>query len=297
MTYEPVWGVPIALYLFLAGLGGGAFITSAFLALRHPQATNMRRVGHVIAPVVVAVGLVLLMVDAKAGFQNPLRFVLLLTNLGSVMTWGVVFLAAFEVVAIVALVLDVLKRPVPMALELAGAVLGVCVGAYTGCLLGVANTFPLWNNALLPVLFLVSATSTGMASVLLVSVFRNPEEFNQVGVLKKFHYCLPIIEFCMLASLMFITHSVSDAGAASVDSLISGRFAPLFWLCLVLLGLVVATVLETWLLFFTSKEFEESKRAHMISAFSDAGVLIGGYVLRFLVIAAALPVTLVVPYL
>ena len=29
MTYEPIWGTIIAWYLFLAGLGGGAFITSA----------------------------------------------------------------------------------------------------------------------------------------------------------------------------------------------------------------------------------------------------------------------------
>lgn len=46
-------------YLFLAGLGAGAYITSAFLRWRHPEAHGMRRAGHVIAPIVVAVGLVL----------------------------------------------------------------------------------------------------------------------------------------------------------------------------------------------------------------------------------------------
>lgn len=91
MSIEPVWGAPIAWYLFLAGLGAGAYITSAFLRWRHPEAHGMRRAGHVIAPIVVAVGLVLLMVDAEAGLHNPLRFALLLSNFGSVMTWGVVF--------------------------------------------------------------------------------------------------------------------------------------------------------------------------------------------------------------
>ena len=89
MTYEPIWGGIIAWYLFLAGLGGGAFITSAFLKWTRPEATTMRRIGHIVAPVAVCIGLVLLMFDAKAGFLNPLRFALLLSNFGSVMTWEI----------------------------------------------------------------------------------------------------------------------------------------------------------------------------------------------------------------
>ena len=65
--YEPIWSGIIACYLFLGGLGGGAFATSAFLAWRHPEAVNMRKIGHFIAPVVVIIGLFLLMFDATAG--------------------------------------------------------------------------------------------------------------------------------------------------------------------------------------------------------------------------------------
>ena len=31
MIYEPIWGAIIAWYLFLAGLGGGAFATAVFV--------------------------------------------------------------------------------------------------------------------------------------------------------------------------------------------------------------------------------------------------------------------------
>ena len=184
-------GSIIAWYLFLAGLGGGAFVTSAFLGWRHPEAVNMRKIGHIVAPVAVVIGLVLLMFDAEGGLHNPLRFALLLTNFGSVMTWGVVFLAGFTVLALVALLLDILKKNVPVWLDIAGTVFGVAVAMYTGALLGVCKTFPLWNNALLPVLFLVSALSAGAASVLLISIVKHADEFNRVGVLKKFHFCLP----------------------------------------------------------------------------------------------------------
>ena len=170
MTFEPIWGAIIAWYLFLAGLGGGAFVTSAFLGWRHPEAVSMRKIGHLVAPIVVIIGLCLLMFDAKAGLMNPLRFALLLTNFGSVMTWGVVFLGGFTVISLVVVVLDFVKKRVPVWLDIAGVVFGVAVAMYTGALLGVCKTFPLWNNALLPILFLVSAMSTGAASVLLIGI-------------------------------------------------------------------------------------------------------------------------------
>ena len=295
MTYEPIWGPIIAWYLFLAGLGAGAFITSAFLGWRHPDATSMQKMGRIIAPVAVAVGLVLLMVDAEAGLHNPLRFFYLLMNPGSVMMWGVVFLGLFMVVAIAAFVLDRLKRAIPNWLEIIGVVLALCVAIYTGCLLGVCQTYPLWNNALLPILFVVSALSSGAASVLMVAVVRHADEFIRVGVLKKFHFCLPIIELVLVASLCFITAQTGAACNASAMSVVAG-LCPLGSLPgLVAVGLVLPTALETWLLFFSPKEFEESRKAHWISFFSDAGVLVGGFLLRFLIVAAAVPVTIVVP--
>ena len=57
---------------------------------------------------------------------------------------------------------------------------------------GVCKTFPLWNNALLPILFLVSAMSTGAGiRAACVACSGMPDEFNRVGVLKKFHFCFP----------------------------------------------------------------------------------------------------------
>ncbi len=294
MTFEPIWNSIIAWYLFLAGLGGGAFVTSAFLAWRHPEAVNMRKIGHLIAPIVIIIGLALLMLDAEGGLYNPLRFALLLSNFGSVMTWGVVFLAGFVVIALVVVLLDFKKIDVPAWLEILGVAFALFVAMYTGALLGVCRTFPLWNTALLPILFLVSAMSAGAASVMLVSILRHPEEFNRVGVFKKFHFCLPVIEVVLIAALLFITSYNSTAGYNSVMSLLVGDYALAFWVVLIVLGLVAPTLLEMWLLFFSPKEFEESRKAHYISFFSDIAVLVGGFMLRYLIVVAALPITMVV---
>ena len=298
IIYEPIWGAIIAWYLFLAGLGGGAFATAVFVRYRHPDCKRLMRVGRLIAPIVVIIGLCLLMFDAAAGFAHPLRFALLLTNFGSVMTWGVVFLAVFVVVALIVLVLDLMKREVPMWLDCVGLVMGLCVAIYTGCLLGVCQGFPLWNSALLPILFLVSAVSTGMAAVLLVGVFYAPDEFNEVVVMKKFHFWLPVIEFVLVAALLFITaFNPSPAGWESVMSLVAGNWAVAFWLLFVIVGLVLPTILECWMLWLAKHEFETSRTGQMISALSDAGVLVGGFMLRLLIVSAAVPITIIQPWM
>lgn len=292
MTFEPIWDSIIAWYLFLAGLGGGSFIAGAFLRWRYPDAVNMRKIAHLVAPIVVFVGLILLMFDAKGGLLNPLRFALLLHNPFSVMTWGVIFLAGFMIISIIVLILDFMQKPVCKWLEVAGVVFGVCVAMYTGALLGVCRTFPLWNTALLPVLFLVSALSAGAAAVLLIAIFRCPQEFNQVITLKKIHLGFAAVEIVLIAVLLFITMYNSTAGFASVMSLVAGQWALPFWLGLVCIGLIAPAIVEIYLLFIASHEFEESQEAHYISAGTSAAVLVGGFLLRFLIVMAALPITI-----
>lgn len=300
MTFEPIWGLIIGTYLFLAGLGGAAFASATFLRLRAPHCVHLIRYGRGIGLVTVLIGLVLLIFDATAGFHNPLRFVFLLTNFGSVMTWGVVFLGAFVVIALIVFLMDLRGRglKIPLWLDVAGAVLGLCVCVYTGCLLGVAKTFPLWNNALLPVLFLVSAVSTGMAAVLLAGLIGAPGEFDQVTGFKKFHFFLPAFELFLVACLLFITaNSAQSAGWDSVMKLVMGDCALAFWLVFVLAGLVVPLLMEGKALFFSTEEEETSPGGHRLSAVSDVLVLVGGFALRLLILYGALPLTLVQPWI
>ena len=153
-----VWDGIIATYLFLAGLGAGAFALAALAGFVRPDAVKLRTIGYVIAPIAVGVGTVLLMVDAKAGLMNPLRFFGLLGNFSSIMAWGVVILVAFMAVSAIALVVMLVKKATPKALDVVGLVCAVAVAVYTGMLLGDAPGFPLWNPIVLPLLFLVSAT-------------------------------------------------------------------------------------------------------------------------------------------
>lgn len=282
-----VWDAIIAIYLFLAGLGAGAFVLGALTNWAKTPAPAMKKVAFIVAPVAVAVGTLMLVVDAHAGLMNPLRFFGLVANLGSVMAWGVIILSAFLVVSIVDLIVLLVKKSTPKALDVVGAVLAVCVAAYTGVLLGDAGVaFPLWNMAVLPILFIVSAASTGIAVTLLITRLVAADEAAALPWLGKAGLVLPVLELALVIVLLAVAGmaggSAGAAGAASVANLVSGPYAVAFWLGLIVIGLVVPFVLE-----FMSHRGSQSKALPMAG---EACVLVGGFMLRYLVIMAAVAV-------
>lgn len=303
MEFEPIWGAPIAMYLFLAGLGAGAFVAATAVGRMAPQAKRTVRAGRVIALGAVAVGLVLLMVDAKGGFLHPWRFALLLGNVQSVMTWGVVFLAAFVVIAAVVVVRDLLKKSVPFGLEAAGCGFAIAVAMYTGVLLGVVKTFPLWNSAVLPFLFLVSAMSTGVCAVFLFARLVCPSEVEKLAFLERVHGWLPWVETVLVVALLFFVGLSSEAGAASVVALLTGQWALVFWLGFVVVGLALPLVLHlaqgrvgAGVRDACGAEVHgvcpQVENGRACGAVSDVATIVGGFLLRYLVVMAALPVVL-----
>ena len=238
-----VWGPMIAWYLFLAGASAGAFLTSAFVEVKYPESVKMRVAGRIIAPIFLGIGLVMLMLDAEAGLHNPLRFFWLIANPGSVMTLGVYFICVYMPVALVSALLEVLKKRVPKWLTWIGIVFAFAVAAYTGFLLGVVKAYPLWNNAVLPILFVVSALSAGLAATSLVGLLVDRERFEQMWLIKKSHVILSAIEMVVLATMLVIV-SRRQRRRCGVGVLARGRSVALaFWGGIVLLGLVAPFII------------------------------------------------------
>ena len=101
----------------------------------------------------------------------------------------------------------------------------------------------------------------------------------------------------MEGNFYLLVNNPSPAGWESVMSLVSGNWAVAFWLLFVIVGLVLPTILECWMLWLAKHEFETSRTGQMISALSDAGVLVGGFMLRLLIVSAAVPITIVQPWM
>lgn len=275
-----VWGPMIAWYLFLAGASAGAFATSAYIGQKHPTAHRIAFAGRIIAFAALCVGLFMLMLDAEAGLHNPLRFFLLLSNPASVMTIGVYVIIAYMAALVASLVIDLMKRAQPKVLAIVGSVLSLCLAAYTGFLLGAAVPFPLWSNAALPVLFVISGGSAGLAAVLIVGRIVNKAAVADMGELDRMGVVLPIAELFVLFCMLVAVGSTSIEGAATVQSLTTGAYAPAFWIGLVAVGLLMPLGIGA----YASKT---KSHGAVLGYVANGGVLVGGFLLRYLVIMAA----------
>jgi formate-dependent nitrite reductase membrane component NrfD len=134
-----------------------SILTSSYAARKYPEAVTVRVAGRLISPVLMGIGLLLLIVDAEAGLKDPLRFIYLFTNFNSVMTIGTYFISLFMVAAAYIALIEILKKDIIKIAEYVGIVFAVATAIYTGFLIGVIGAVPLWNTAILPILFVVSS--------------------------------------------------------------------------------------------------------------------------------------------
>ncbi len=281
-----VWNGIIAGYLFLAGVGAGSFAFAAMAGWKDPEARKLKMAGMIIGFLCVAVGTLMLVVDAKAGLHNPLRFIMLLTNFNSVMAWGTVILSVFLLVAFVEIVLLWKTKSTPKWLDVVGVVLAVCVAAYTGVLLSASPAYPLWNFPLLPLLFLVSAAATGFAACELAGYALDRAALGRVELPAWVSVALPAAEAVLVVVLLAVTGSAggvaAEAGAATVATLLGGSYASLFW-AFVVLALAAP-------LCISAVALAKKLPLGAASAASWVCVLVGGFMLRYLVVMAAVPI-------
>lgn len=295
-----VWGWQIAWYLFLGGLGAGATLTSLVASRSGSRFAAIERAGATLAGPAVAFGTALLVLDLGIGRREPWRLVYLYLNWQSPMTWGTWILTLFIPVALLhALAVTGALAPrweryaAPVrrvcvrtrsVLKVAAGVLALSTAIYTGVLLSVPPSFPLLNSWPLPVLFLVSALSTGLSAAVVVGYVLARRRGVELDLHQwsRIHIGLLVVELAALIAWLGVG-SASQAGGASVQLLVSGALAPVFWG-----GVVVAGLVAPVLAFLV----ETAPRGHScrLALAGEAGVLAGGLALRYLVLLAAVPV-------
>ena len=281
-----VWDGVVACDLFLAGLGAGAFLLSILAGWAPGGSKKIRLIGSIVGPVAVAAGALTLMIDASAGLGDPVRFFYLVTNLGSPMTWGVICLSLFLAVSVISLVVQLCKKDVPRALDVLGIVCAAGVATYTGVLLGYSASYPLWNLAVLPFLFVCSAALTGFAFVSAVAYFVARDELEGIAFLPKVEAALPALVGLFLIVLLAVTATTggeagSVAATATVQGMLAGSNALVFWLGAVACG--VAVPLVAGIVRLRSADH----RATTLALVGYVAACVGGFALRYVIVVAA----------
>lgn len=313
---QTMWGWQPALYLFLGGMGAGAFVMAAVLFLI--DRTRHRLIVCVsmwAALASLAVGLLLLLSE----LITPARGLLMWQSFGhftSWMTYGA--WGAFAAMAVFAVSALLATRPVGVwlatkwkwfekhgvalrrVLAVVGIVLGAFVAVYTGMLLMSAGGVPLWNTPLLPALFTVSAFDTGVALVEIVAVLLSKKDAlapKARVIMERVVVVLVLVECVVMAAFlasMLGADGQTAMGATAASSaalLVSGGLAACFWGMVVVCGLVLPLVMAAAGLVLHRRGGKKPcpKRLQgALMAIGAAGALIGGCELRFLILAAGI---------
>jgi formate-dependent nitrite reductase membrane component NrfD len=168
-----------------------------------------------------------------------------------------------------------------------GAPLAIGVGMYTGVLLGAIPARPLWNTPMVAQLFLMSAMSSGVATVLLIaSLSRSHHLHTERHFLVSFDAMLIFVEILMIVPF-FLHQSLSTWSASgSLELIMGGPFTLAFWVGVVLLGLLIPLAIEGFELFPVIWQEQAIKYSRLWGGLSAGLVLIGSFALRYVFVYA-----------
>jgi formate-dependent nitrite reductase membrane component NrfD len=160
-----------------------------------------------------------------------------------------------------------------------GAVFAFLTVVYTGLLLGYSQPIALWRTALLPVLFFVSAVSTGLMAILIISQSMGVA-VAQLTVMEYIDAAILVFEIFILAVFLYNAYRTLES-RPSAERILKGAVAPYFWFGVVLCGLAIPLILELM-----------GRHGALLTIGALLG-LFGGLCLRFTVLAGGIfsPIT------
>jgi formate-dependent nitrite reductase membrane component NrfD len=282
------WGWPIILYIFLAGLGGGTFLFS-FILMFMEKYELIARIGALIGPLVVAFASVLLIFDLGSPTRAYRLFTTPKTLMSSWMTRGAWILTAFIILGLAyALPAFSIFNWLPwyqssglgQVIGFGAAVLSVIVPIYPGLLLGVIKSIPLWNTSALPPIFFLSGLDTGIALLVMVSVFL-PAAIDVAGfhLLGTIDIVLIILLLVALFAYIEVVRQSGITAAASIHLLKT----PLF-----IGGVVIGGMILPLILLIISVSIPDILSIRILDGITGVLILSGALLLRFSVVTSGL---------
>ena len=253
-----VWHFPISLYLFLGGMAAGIiFFASLFTILKKDkEVPTAVKTAMIVAVIAISIGLVALMYDLTHILYVWQLY--MTVRIESPMSWGAWVLLIITIISFLwvfsyfsemfpkwNLKFDFLKNfqayliknRRTMAIVLLP--LSIILGVYTGILLSAFNARPLWNNAILGPLFLTSGLSTGAAAIILFS-----KNHFEKKLFTKIDLALIILELGLIIHMFMGMYAGSAVQLEALQILINGEFTVIFFVFVIILGLIFPAMLE-----------------------------------------------------
>jgi formate-dependent nitrite reductase membrane component NrfD len=239
------WRWLIAAYLFLAGVGGGAYLAGVIADFAFgAEWRTVSMIGVSLGVPCVLIGTFFLLAD----LGKPLNAWRVWMKPGT--SWiarGTIIIVLFMVFAAIQTAFWIWPFPGTIenargAIAVLGAIFAFLTVIYTGLLLGYSQPIALWRTALLPVLFFVSAVSTGIMAIVLVGHYLEVEGA-QLSLLANIDAVILIFEMFLVIMFLYNAYRTIES-RFSAKRILAGAVAPAFWLGVVACGLLIPFLLE-----------------------------------------------------
>lgn len=287
---QAIWGWKIAAYLFLAGVGAGAYAAGIAIDLFTPEWVHASKVGVLLGAPLVAIGTLFLISD----LGQPAKFYRAGLSPGT--SWiarGVFILSVFILLGFIHIAawiwpLNLLEDAsgLRLALDVVNGVFAVLTMIYTGILLGAVKPIPFWSTPILPLLFLASALSTGIMGLnLLLSAYGLTTEAaveESIIALAQADAILIAVELLILLFYLQASHATVTS-RASASLLIGGELSSQFWGGVVVAGLLFPLGVELLDLAYLGGGGPPA--ALLMAVMVAVPGLLGGLLLRHLVVS------------
>jgi formate-dependent nitrite reductase membrane component NrfD len=281
--FQTEWKGLIGIYLFLGGVGAGAYIVAGAGSFLGDTWANVTNAGLYISWPIVIIGMLFLAAHLGVPFKAPLA----MAKVGS--SWisrGVWVLGIFILLSFIHFIAIYQGNTVPGILPFLGMMFAMFVALYTGALLSASKGFPLWQTSLLPILFMISGLLTGMLAVILAMVAIDSSAIT-ADQMRKFAAIGAGLIMVELVAIFFFLHTAwrypnTREAAQKLVSKASFIFGDL------ILGLGVPLII------CLSVYFAISDVGSMVTAMTIASILglIGGFLLRYGILSAGMQVSL-----
>jgi len=285
-----IWSWQIPVYLFLGGLVAGIMIISGYLVLQGQYKKNVFSCFYLphISLVLLSGGMGALFLD----LEHKLYFWRLFTTfqVTAPMSWGswllMIVYPALWVNTLIRIPervqgkvplfdrwsAELNKRPALIRnIGIANMLLGTLLGMYTGVLLSSFGARPLWNSAMLWMLFLVSGLSAAAAFVHLVTTDEDERE-----MLAKADNAFLTLELFVFGGFITGLLTSSRVHIEAVHLLLDGPYAPVFWVFVIGTGILLPLTIQ---LLAVNHKVKHTPVAPLM-------VLAGGLILRFVIVYA-----------
>ena len=260
-------GIFLWIAFYAGGLGGGLYLVSLYFNSLW---------GMFISWLIIAVlkGSTHLIYLGK-----PLRAWRIVTRPGS--SWlarGLIFVLSFVVFGAVQLAFSywLPGNPGEVVFKILAGIMAFAVTVYTGFVLNTVKGMPFWNSPLLPVLFVLCGILGGFGLSVVIALNGGSVDIAAAETGSRW---LLIINALFIAIYLWRASIREATGKQSVMEQMRGNLAPVFWIGIVVLGIIIPVIVA-----FSSYFAGEVSSGLLVTGV--ACEIVGGLALRYCVLKA-----------